>query len=75
MRGIRCAVECTQAALALAPNFVRAHAELGETYASQGWNDFQPMREALTAAAAALKIELRNDSALSTTVYGTRYYN
>ena len=54
---------------------MRAHAELGETYASQGWNDFQPMREALTAAAAALTIELRNDSALSITVYGTRYYN
>lgn len=77
-RGLARAAEYFQAAIERAPDFARAHAGLAETYAVQGWYDFQPPRTAfpasLDAAAAALKLDPRNASALATTAYATLYY-
>ncbi|MES2521657.1 MAG: protein kinase [Gemmatimonadota bacterium] len=78
-QGLNRAVEYFRAALARAPDFARAHAGLAETYAVQGWYDFQPPRQAfpaaLDAAASALELEPRNVSALATTAYATLYYS
>lgn len=77
-QGLVRAAEYFKAAIARAPDFARAHAGLAETYAVQGWYDFQPPRDAfpaaLDAAASALKLDPRNASALATTAYAMLYY-
>jgi serine/threonine-protein kinase len=77
-QGLNRAVELFKAAIARAPAFARAHAGLAETYAVQGWYDFQPPREAFPAAvksaAEALRLDPRNASAQATTAYAALYY-
>jgi serine/threonine-protein kinase len=77
-QGLNRAVEFFKAAIARSPGFARAHAGLAETYAVQGWYDFQPPREAfpaaLQSAAEALRLDPRNASAQATTAYAALYY-
>ncbi len=72
------AIELLKSAIARSPQFARAHADLAQSYAVQGWWEFKPPVEvfplALEAAATATQLDPRNASALATTAYGLLYF-
>jgi serine/threonine-protein kinase len=78
-RALNSAVEFYRAALARAPDFVRAHAGLAEVFAVQGWYEYQPPREvfplAAKSAAEALRLDPRNAAAHATSAYVALYYD